>query len=291
MEPTYSERELVNQISTSKTGVSFLSGALGGVVKCTCTLPLDVIKTTQQISSNTKRRSIWGQARYLYSTRGLFGFFVGFDVVLTQQVGKVGIQFASFQSWNSLVNQTFVAGALAGVTEACVWTTPSERIKIIQQAELASANQPRRFVGSATAVRYILKESGPAGLFRGVVPTAIRQASSLGVRFFTYSECKNFLYRKQGNQKKLWHAPLSGAICGITSATLNQPVDVIKTNMMSSQCKKESMIQTCNRIIQNDGMTSLYKGWQARSLKIAVGQAIVFGVYGNISDLLGASKV
>ena len=174
--PTETEKDLVATISSSKTGQSFLAGALGGIIKCTYTLPLDVIKTTQQISTET-RRSVIGQARYLYSTRGIGGFFVGYDVVYTQQIGKVGIQFASFQFWDSLVNNTFIAGACAGVTEACLWTTPSERIKIIQQAELASTQQ-RRFAGSTTAIRYVLKEMGPLGLFRGVIPTALRQASS-----------------------------------------------------------------------------------------------------------------
>ena len=286
--PTETEKDLVATISSSKTGQSFLAGALGGIIKCTCTLPLDVIKTTQQISTET-RRSVIGQARYLYSTRGIGGFFVGYDVVYTQQIGKVGIQFASFQFWDSLVHNTFIAGACAGVTEACLWTTPSERIKIIQQAELASTQQ-RRFAGSTTAIRYVLKEMGPLGLFRGVIPTALRQASSLSVRFFTYSECKEYLLRVDADGKgRLWHAPLSGGVCGVVSASLNQPIDVIKTNMMGGSgvgSGAKSMVQTWKQVVQVDGLSGLYKGWQARSLKIAVGQAIVFGVYGNIREML-----
>ena len=46
------------------------------------------------------------------------------------------------------------------------------------------------------------------------------------------------------------------------------------------------MVQTCKQVVQVDGLSGLYKGWQARSLKIAVGQAIVFGVYGNIQEVL-----
>ena len=281
--------QMTTTTTATKTGKSFLAGALGGTVKTFCTLPLDVIKTTQQVTELS--RSIPSQARFLYKTRGLRGFFVGADVALTQQIGKVGIQFAAFQSWNSIVHQTFLAGALAGITEACVWTTPSERIKIIQQAELANTNQPRRFTGSGSAVRSILQESGVRGFFVGVVPTAIRQASSLGVRFFTYTECKQYLYVREGHQNQLWHAPVSGALCGVTSATLNQPIDVIKTHMMSYEGRQLSMFDICKQRIATGGMQSLYKGWQARALKIAIGQAIVFGVYGNISTLLGANAV
>jgi solute carrier family 25 citrate transporter 1 len=267
-----------------KTTRAFVSGALGGTLKTVCTLPLDVIKTTQQVS--TQRRSILQQAKYIHSIRGLKGFFVGADVALTAQVGKVGIQFAAFQTWESILQNTFLAGVLAGVTEALIWTTPSERIKIVQQAEVASVSV-RKFANSKAAIRSILQEQGVKGFFIGFVPTAIRQGSSLGVRFFTYSECKLYLLNAdKENQSRLWHAPLSGAVCGVTSAALNQPIDVVKTKMMSYEGSKSgrSTIETLTQLVRKEGVAALYKGFSARGLKIAVGQAIVFGVYGNLQQ-------
>ena len=275
-----------------KTGRAFVAGALGGTVKTFCTLPLDVIKTTQQVSTNP--RTVLGQARHLQSTRGWSIFYVGTSVALTQQIGKVGIQFAAFQSWNALIPSTFFAGALAGITEACLWTTPSERIKIIQQAELAkTSTQRRQFVGSGAAIRAIFRQQGAAGFFRGVVPTAARQGSSLSVRFFTYSEAKMYLQRQDKKQQsRLWHAPLSGALCGITSAALNQPIDVVKTKMMTFESGAAGIgtIKTFLDLLKQENVFALWKGLPARGLKIGVGQTIVFGVYGNIQQMLGAPR-
>ena len=52
-----------------------------------------------------------------------------------------------------------------------------------------------------------------------------------------------------------------------------------------------TMIEILTFIIKNEGVSGLWRGLPARSLKIGVGQAVVFGVYGNIAALLGAGKV
>jgi len=297
---------------TSRPLRSFVAGAAGGVVKTLFTLPLDVVKTTQQLDYQSQPRTVAGQANFIYSTRGIRGFFTGYDVALTQQIGKVGIQFASFEFWNGIVHQTFIAGCLAGITSACVWTTPTDRIKIVQQAELVEKSGKRRFHNSLQAIHVIAREQGPFGFFKGVLPTAIRDASSLGVRFFTYTKVKHLLSEQDSmQQSRVWHAPVAGGVCGVAGVLLNQPVDVAKTQMMSIDGGKKrvgggggggggggrgsasttTMIEILTFIIKNEGVSGLWRGLPARSLKIGVGQAVVFGVYGNIAALLGAGKV
>ena len=148
----------------------------------------------------------------------------------------------------------------------------------------------------------IAREQGPLGFFKGVLPTAIRDASSLGVRFFTYTKVKQMLSENDAsNTSRLWHAPLAGGVCGVAGVLLNQPVDVVKTQMMSYDGGKKrvgggsgrstTMIEILTFIVRHEGIGALWRGLPARSLKIGVGQAVVFGVYGNIAAMLGAGKL
>lgn len=71
----------------------------------------------------------------------------------------------------------------AGFVEAAVWTTPTERIKVLRQTEVGGGD---KYGNLFVAARTIVRTQGISGLFVGLVPTSIRQASSVGVRFALY---------------------------------------------------------------------------------------------------------
>lgn len=70
---------------------------------------------------------------------------------------------------------------LAGAAEAAIAVTPSETIKtrLIDDARKA---QPR-FNGAAHGLSLIVREEGVVGIYRGLMPTIMKQSANSAVRF------------------------------------------------------------------------------------------------------------
>lgn len=85
------------------------------------------------------------------------------------------------------------AGLGAGVTEAVMVVCPMEVVKIRLQAQMHSMSDPLdvpKYRNAAHALYLILREEGPATLYRGVALTALRQATNQG----EFSNKNRFLY-------------------------------------------------------------------------------------------------
>ena len=81
---------------------------------------------------------------------------------------------------NVTMAQRSFAGACGGVTEALFAVTPVETLKsrVIDDARRGTNN----YSGSADAFVKILRSEGPMGLYRGVVPTIMKQGTNQAVR-------------------------------------------------------------------------------------------------------------
>lgn len=77
----------------------------------------------------------------------------------------------------------YLAGLGAGTTEAVAVVGPMEVVKIRLQSQIHSMTDPLdvpRYRNAAHALFVILKEEGPKTLYRGVLLTAVRQATNQG---------------------------------------------------------------------------------------------------------------
>jgi hypothetical protein len=288
----------------------FLAGATSGVVKCFFTYPLDQLKGQVQMSSE-KHVSMASTTRWIYRQRGLRGFYVGASAAYWEQIGKVGIQFVSWEYWylaaahahrflrplpsdtHTLAEHTtfsLFAGFMAGATEALLWTTPMERLKMIQQSELAKERGRsavrRKTIGTIRAIRATFVQQGFPGFFQGLVPTSLRQGSSLALRFALFSNIKRAL-EDYSTSTRPWHAPLAGLSCGVLASLANNPIDVVKTRVQSQDPRDahrryRGTYQTLLLIFREEGLRALYKGVWPRALKLGAGQMVVFTGYTHL---------
>ena len=139
------------------------------------------------------------------------------------------------------------------------------------------------------ALAKVVRDEGPGGMFRGAMPTAIRQSP----RAYAYHEISRMLvegkWGSKSGEKAPWHAPVAGALCGTLSVILNNPIDVVKSRIQaeSDASKQRGMLTTLGRTVKNEGPQALYKGITPRVAKIAAGQAIVFSLYEKITNAIG----
>lgn len=77
----------------------------------------------------------------------------------------------------------FWAGAGSGIANSLI-SCPLELAKI--QVQNQSAWKGRQFRGPWDCFKYILREHGPSGCFRGMTATVLRETPSYGVYFLTF---------------------------------------------------------------------------------------------------------
>lgn len=87
--------------------------------------------------------------------------------------------------------QTMTAGLCAGVCEAVIAVTPTETLKT---RLIHDRNQPvPRYQGLVHATRTIIAEEGIQGMYRGLVPTMLKQGCNQASRFAVYTAIVNAL--------------------------------------------------------------------------------------------------
>lgn len=81
-------------------------------------------------------------------------------------------------------------------------------------------------------INHALFSSGFLGIYKGLTATVIKQGTNQMIRFFVYSNLKNWL--QDGDPKKdigSIRTFIIGGIAGAASVFGNTPVDVVKTRM------------------------------------------------------------
>lgn len=199
---------------------------------------------------------------------------------------------SSFLSSCSESQLVTVAGAASGFV-AGVFVCPLDVIKTRFQAK----SDNYRYTGFFNAFKTIVRDEGPASLFRGIVPVTIGYLPTWAIYFTIYERAKNFyprFFSEQfgSNVVFLDHFAASttaGACCSI----LVNPIWVVKTRLMV-QTGKESVlyngtIDAFRKMYKNEGIRVFYSGL-VPSLFGLVHVGIHFPLYEKIKKMLHVSE-
>jgi len=276
--------------------VPFLSGGMAGIAEITVTMPLDTIKTQMQLRSDGS--GAVSIARGIVAKNGPRGLYFGMSAMLTQVSCKAAIRFAAFEQFKLAmktvapgagdVQTNFLCGIGAGIAEAAIWVTPTERLKVLRQAEVNVA-VPKYGGSLAGSVKTVVAEQGVRGLFVGFVPTAARQGLAMGVRFMLYDIVKKKIV--QGDRKA---TPIESLVAGMATGTisslLNQPLDMAKSRLQAQDKgavqKYTGTLQTLMMTAKEEGVMSWYRGCVPRVARLTIGQGIIFSVQEHIAEAL-----
>jgi solute carrier family 25 citrate transporter 1 len=224
----------------------------------------------------------------------------------------MAIRFLSFEQYKIVLNDasnkfdlkvnataiTFTAGLMSGLTEAILVVTPAEVCKIRMQSQHHSMMDPvqkqhRKYTNVVQTAMVITREEGIGALYKGVVPTMLRQGCNQAVNFTGYNLIKKKVMEYQGtNELASWQSLLIGGFSGGMGPCVNNPLDVVKTRMQKQvitpgkPAKYTGLIQACGLIAREEGVLALWKGITPRLLRIVPGQAITFMTYEFVSSNL-----
>lgn len=182
-----------------------------------------------------------GTARRIIQREGFMALYKGLTAVYTGIVPKMAIRFLSFEqykeglAWASAgamtsTQITFTAGLASGLTEAILVVTPAEVCKIRMQSQyhsLVDPKQHRKYTNVVQTAFTIVREEGVGALYKGVVPTMLRQGCNQAVNFTVYSLAKQkVLAHQHKTELDHWQSLVIGGLSGGMGPLANNPLDV-----------------------------------------------------------------
>ena len=250
-----------------------------------------------------------GTARRIIEREGFMALYKGLSAVYAGIIPKMAIRFVSFeqyrdwgttfvknQQWNiSPTSVTFTAGLASGLTEAILVVTPAEVCKIRMQGQYHSMMDPsqmqhRKYTNVIQTAVTIVREEGLGALYKGVVPTMLRQGCNQAVNFTAYNIIKTHLMEWQGTTElSSWQSLAIGGFSGGMGPLVNNPLDVIKTRLQKQVVvpgrppKYTGLLSGMAIVAREEGVFALWKGIVPRLLRIVPGQAITFMTYEAVS--------
>lgn len=171
---------------------------------------------------------------------------------------------------------------MAGITEAILVVTPMETIKTkLIHDRIDGAN---RYRGLFHGISTIVGEKGFSGIYKGLVPTILRQGSNQMIRFLVYEDTNKYLKQHLNTTLAMF---ISGGIAGAASVLGNNPIDVIKTNMQGLKAQQYNGPWDCaKQIAKNEGLRGFYKGAVPRMTRVVLDVALTFTLYENLKMLM-----
>mmetsp|Transcript_39663 Transcript_39663/g.92822 ORF Transcript_39663/g.92822 Transcript_39663/m.92822 type:complete len:178 (-) Transcript_39663:420-953(-) len=165
------------------------------------------------------------------------------------------------------------------------------------QAQFHSMVDPRalacrKYTNVVQTALTIVREEGPSALYKGIVPTMLRQGCNQAANFTSYNYMKSRWEETSGKSLVHWQHLLLGGMSGGVGPTLNNPLDVVKTRLQRQVVEKgvapkySGLWQSMVVIAKEEGPMSLYKGLTPRLMRIMPGQAITFMTYEFVCEKL-----
>ncbi|PVU88253.1 hypothetical protein BB561_005952 [Smittium simulii] len=169
-----------------------------------------------------------------------------------------------------------LAGGIGGLAGAIV-TAPFDVIRTrlqssqsVQFADISSKpSSPFSFLyrsRTLSVVRKTFITEGIAGFYLGLVPNLLGIIPSRAIQFASYTQTKKYLIAANSNVESSAIHVLSGISSGLITATLTNPIWVIKTRMQLGSYKNtlDCLIKT----LKNESVKGLYNGITASYLGI-----------------------
>jgi solute carrier family 25 carnitine/acylcarnitine transporter 20/29 len=192
---------------------------------------------------------------------------------------------SSGSEWNQLklqLEREFFAGGIAGSVGIFIGY-PLDMVKIKLQVF------PDQYKSATQCLRQAIKEEGFVGLYKGCLPPILIQGLINSLMFVGESLATKVLEPnlKPGDVGSVSNAVLAGACGGVLQCVALVPSEVVKCTMqtetMSASTQKHSEFQrtiSCARkILQNEGIFGLYRGWTATVLREAPSIGMYFCSY------------
>lgn len=183
--------------------VHFVGGGLAGMTAASVTYPLDLVRTRLAAQRSTiYYQGIWHALRTICRDESFFGLYKGLGATLLGVGPSIAISFSVYETlrsyWHSQrpddspIMVSLACGSLSGIASSTA-TFPLDLVRRRKQLE-GVAGQARVYkTGLFGTFGHILRNEGPRGLYRGILPEYYKVVPGVGIVFMTYETLKRLL--------------------------------------------------------------------------------------------------
>lgn len=231
--------------------------------------------------------------------KGVLGLYSGVSTIAVGSFCKAAVRFFSYDTINRYVTDngrrkgqqyTVLSGLGAGICEAVFAVTPTETIKTKIIHDQFSASP--RYKGLVHGISLMVKEEGIQGIYRGVVPTMLKQGCNQATRFLVYTNLMDVIktYRKTSGSSSVppaWLTALTGGAAGFFSVYVTMPFDIVKTRMQGlERAQYKNSFDCLTSIYRKEGLKAYWRGTTPRLLRVSLSTSILFTCYEQIMGVL-----
>ena len=283
-----------------------ISGATGCALTHSVVIPLDVVKTRAQTSSESTMNIIAD----IVEEEGVSGLLTGAQATLAGYMWYGVSVYPSYAFFKRFFGQTvlsadlavahandiaLIAGALAAVV-ASLGLTP------LEAARIRVVTEPGRYksLGLIGTLQAIGAEGGSGfsasleALYKGLPSLMTRQVLFGSVKFLAFERACEAIYMAWPMLRdETWTALsvslVAGAFSGALSCFVSQPADAVLTYVAqesdtSENNKRLGVLEGSRLMIKESGVSSLFRGLGSRSLwaaSIISGQFLLYDIFRN----------
>lgn len=176
----------------------------------------------------------------------------------------------------------FVYGGLASVI-AELGTFPLDTAKTRLQVQGQKYDQKLahlKYSGMTDVLLQISKQEGLRGLYSGISPAVLRQATYGTIKFGTYYSLKKVAVDKWTTDDLVVINIICAALAGAVSSAIANPTDVLKVRMQVTGNKTDMSLFTCfKNIYKYEGIRGLWRGVGPTAQRAAVIAAVELPIY------------
>lgn len=266
-------------------GLFGVSGATGCALTHSVVIPLDVVKTRAQTDPEEFSDLLKGAGK-IAEQEGIQGLFLGAQATLAGYFWyglSVYPTYTFFKRWLAqgvlppqvaMVHANdiaLIAGALAAVV-ASMGLTPLEaaRIRVVAEPDKYRA---LGLSGTLGAIAGEDKELGWQGLYAGLPSLLTRQVIFGSIKFLAFERASEAIFAAQpflrdATWTSLTVSLVAGGLSGALSSVVSQPADSVLTYVAQNNRGTSSLgvIEGCRVMIEEEGLSSLFRGLQSRCL-------------------------
>lgn len=233
--------------SKSQALKDIFAGTVGGIAQVLVGQPFDTTKVRLQSSPNPNTSPI-DIIRNLVKNEGPLAFYKGALLPLVGIGACVSIQFSVNEymkrvftyindgpnKMNSI--QFLLAGGAGGFANGFL-AGPIEHVRIRLQIQTGASSE-RLYKGPYDVLKHLYQVGGYKTIFRGLVPTLLRESFGIGIYFMTFEALvQNTMqkYKIARNQVESWKLCAYGGLAGYAMWICCYPIDVIKSKLQTDK--------------------------------------------------------
>ncbi|KAF2250820.1 mitochondrial carrier [Trematosphaeria pertusa] len=251
---------------TSNIRYPFWFGGSATSMAACVTHPFDLVRVRLQTRAASAPRSMSGTFLKILKSEGPLGLYSGISASVLRQLTYSTVRFGLYEelkqragpetSFPLLVAMATSSGFVGGLAGNF-----ADVLNVRMQNDTAlPAHMRRNYKHAVDGLVRMTREEGARSWFRGWLPNCTRAAATTAGQLATYDIAKRLLLDYTPLEDTLTTQLLASFMAGLTTATVTNPIDVVKTRAMSAE-KKQGMFELVGELSRAQGVRWVVRGW------------------------------